>query len=117
MIYIDYMIYRWLYVPISSTIPSDKTSFVKLVNCPFKFDKLGSPSPNHAIFHVDTYPWVYFLRTIWTLFFKLICTAYFDKTILFNGIKISKHELTGTSHAVTFAKHTSLVASIVGNIT
>ena len=54
MIHVDYVIWKGLHIPISSTMPSDKTSFVKFVNCPFKFDKLGSPSPNHAILHVDT---------------------------------------------------------------
>lgn len=115
MIYVNYMIYKKLHTPISSTMPSDNTSFVKFVNCPFKFDKLGSPSPNHAILHVDTYRWMYFLRTIRTIFFEVIRTAYFGKTIYLNGIKISKHELTGTTHVVTFTKYTSLVANIVDN--
>lgn len=41
-------------VPVSSTMLSERTSFVKLVICPFKFDRLESPSPNHAILHVDS---------------------------------------------------------------
>lgn len=43
----------FIYVPISLTIPSDKTSFVKLVICPFKLDRLGRLSPNQAILSVS----------------------------------------------------------------
>lgn len=40
--------------PISLTMPSDSTSFVKFVICPFKLERLESPSPSHAISHVNT---------------------------------------------------------------